>query len=141
MTEIRTRTDKVDEVEAAILEILDTFADEHGYPFDVRRVAIEAHEDGRMIGGFTGEIMQGWLFIDLLAVRAEARGTGLGRRLIAEAEAFARAEGLTGIHLNTFSFQAPGFYEALGFDRIGEIPDHPPGERRIFYAKRIDGGT
>ena len=56
-----------------------------------------------------------------------------------KAEALARERALVGLWLDTFSWQAPGFYRSLGFVEIGRIPDHPPGEARIFLAKRLDG--
>ena len=56
-----------------------------------------------------------------------------------KAEALARERDLVGLWLDTFSWQAPGFYERLGFIEVGRIPDHPPGEARIFLAKRLDG--
>jgi len=39
--------------------------------------------------------------------------------------------------LNTYSFQAPGFYEKLGFKRVGGMSGSPPGESRHFYVKRL----
>ena len=71
-------------------------------------------------------------------VPAAQRGSGLGRRLMAMAEKAARGEGCVGIWLDTFEFQAPGFYEKLGFTPFGELPDHPRGGRRLFLHKRLD---
>jgi ribosomal protein S18 acetylase RimI-like enzyme len=51
----------------------------------------------------------------------------------------ARARDLIGIWLDTYSFQAPGFYRKLGYEEVGRIPDYPPGQARIFLAKRLDG--
>ena len=40
------------------------------------------------------------------------------------------------------AFQAPGFYQRLGFTECGRIRDDPPGHDRIFYVKRFaDGGA
>jgi ribosomal protein S18 acetylase RimI-like enzyme len=54
------------------------------------------------------------------------------------AEAEARRRGLTGIWLDTWTFQAPGFYRKLGFAEVGRIPNYPPGHDRIFFMKRLD---
>lgn len=35
------------------------------------------------------------------------------------------------------SFQAPGFYEKLGFVEFGRIEEIPPGQSRIFMKKRL----
>ena len=41
------------------------------------------------------------------------------------------------LHLNTYSFQAPGFYEKLGFRRFGGMEGSPAGASRHFFAKRL----
>ena len=38
---------------------------------------------------------------------------------------------------NTFDFQAPGFYEKLGFEVFGVLADYPPGHKRFFMVKRL----
>ncbi len=88
-------------------------------------------------GGLWGACYYDWCFVELLAVPEAARGQGLGRRLMAEAEGFARRYGAAGIWLDTFSFQARGFYEKLGFSSFGQIEDHPRGGRRFFMQKRL----
>jgi ribosomal protein S18 acetylase RimI-like enzyme len=40
--------------------------------------------------------------------------------------------------VTTFTFQAPGFYERLGFEKCGEIADHPIGQSRLFYMRRLE---
>jgi ribosomal protein S18 acetylase RimI-like enzyme len=61
----------------------------------------------------------------------------LGSQLMAKAEAHARAQDLTGIWLDTYSFQARPFYEKLGFAVVGEIVDMPPGGSRYFLSKPL----
>ncbi len=56
---------------------------------------------------------------------------------MAIAEHEARQRGLVGIWLDTFSFQAPVFYEKLGFKEFGQITNFPPGHSRTFYVKRL----
>lgn len=99
--------------------------------------ALVKDEAGRTLGGATGASYYGWLFISLLHLPAGMRRRGLGRQVMAAAEAEARARGCVGIRLDTFSFQAPGFYEKLGFARIGTLADDPPGHARHFYAKTL----
>lgn len=40
--------------------------------------------------------------------------------------------------LDTFDFQAEGFYVKNGYKVIGEIADFPKGHKRIYFAKRFD---
>lgn len=55
-----------------------------------------------------------------LAVLPEHRGTGVGRALVEELEASARAQGTTEIWLNAREV-AFGFYEALGYEYTGDV--------------------
>jgi len=53
--------------------------------------------------------------VELLFVPPELRSQALDARLLARAEAVARAKSCTGIWLDTYSFQAPGFYLKQGY--------------------------
>ncbi|WP_189042215.1 GNAT family N-acetyltransferase [Aliidongia dinghuensis] len=94
-------------------------------------------ETGATIGGLWGRTGYDWLYVELLHLPRQLRGTGVGRELMGYAEAEARARGCRGIWLDTFSFQARGFYEKLGFTLFGQIDDHPPGHQRFFLQKRL----
>jgi hypothetical protein len=39
--------------------------------------------------------------------------------------------------LYTISFQAPRFYERLGWRIFGEVPCDPPGTSRVFMTKQL----
>lgn len=90
-----------------------------------------------IIGGLYGEIFYRWLFIELLAIPEQARGQGIGSRLMNMAEDVAREKGCVGIWLDTFDFQAPEFYEKLGFTEFGHLDDFPPEHKRYFFQKRL----
>ncbi len=123
----------------AILRALVAHNDAAVGPTDRRQVAIVVRDDaGAIVGGLWGMIGYRWLFIQYLALPETMRGQGVGRRLMRQAEAEARADDCIGIWLDTFSFQARGFYEKLGFAQFGTIGDFPPGHARFFLSKRID---
>lgn len=123
----------------AILAALVAHNDASVGPTERRQVAIVVRDAaGAITGGLWGMIGYRWLFIQYLALPPESRGQGLGRRLMEQAEAEARAAGCIGIWLDTFSFQARGFYEKLGYGVFGQIDDFPPGHSRFFLTKRID---
>ena len=73
----------------------------------------------------------------MLHVPEALRGQGIGSELMRRAESFCREQGLAGIWLDTFHFQARPFYEKLGFTVFGTIEDHPAGSRRYFLSKRL----
>lgn len=101
-------------------------------------VAILIERGGIASGGLWGRLTYDWLVVELLVVPEAHRGTGLGRAIIQMAEEVARAERCVGLWLDTFDFQARGFYERLGFIAFGELSDHPRGGRRVFLQKRLD---
>jgi len=92
---------------------------------------------GAVVGGLWGRTGYGFLFVELLALGA-AKGQGLGRTVMGMAEAAARHCGLLGMWVDTFTFQAPGFYPKLGFVECSRITGYPPGHDRIFFVKRFD---
>jgi len=94
-------------------------------------------EHGEHLGGLLGKCSYDWLFVELLAVPEEHRGANHGKALMAKAEEIARAHGCIGIWLDTFEFQARGFYEKLGFEVFGTLDDHPVGQKRYFLRKRL----
>jgi len=110
-------------------------------PFRYTRTVIGARDGkGRLLGGLILQSYWKESYVELLWLSDRARGRGTGRRLIEEAERRARRRGSLLVHLNTYSFQAPGFYEKLGFKRVGGMSGSPPGESRHFYVKRLPAG-
>ena len=78
-----------------------------------RPIAVFVRNDGEVVAGLAGETYCGWLFIKYLWVSEGLRGRGVGRELMARAEARARDRGCHSAWVDTFSFQAPGFYQKL----------------------------
>ncbi|WP_370321320.1 GNAT family N-acetyltransferase [Oricola sp.] len=120
--------------------LLDDHAEANGTPFEPRTVGFVARDrEGKIVGGLYGWAQLGWFFVKLLALAPEARKTGAGGRLLAEAEDHARSEGLAGVYLDTYEFQAPGFYEKMGYAEFGRLPAAGGHPQRIWYAKIFDG--
>ncbi len=120
-----------------ILALLRAYNDEAGGPSRRDQLVVTVRDGGgTVVGGLWGYTGFGYLFIDLLML-GPARGVGLGRAIMELAENEARRRGLIGIWLDTWTFQAPGFYERLGFIEFGRIKEYPPGHDMIFYSKRI----
>jgi GNAT superfamily N-acetyltransferase len=92
--------------------------------------------EGQVRGGLWGDTSYRWLYTRLLAVPEDARGQGLGRQLMLQAEAEARRRGCIGAWVDTI-FGARGFYERLGYTVFGELPDFPPGFTRSFLKKDL----
>jgi GNAT superfamily N-acetyltransferase len=93
--------------------------------------------DESIAGGVIGATYYEWLYVNLLWVKEELRGRGYGHRLLTLAEDEARRRGATNAYLDTFSFQAPDFYQRHGYRVFGELPDFPPGHQRYFLTKQL----
>jgi GNAT superfamily N-acetyltransferase len=91
---------------------------------------------GELRAGLDGFTYAGCLFIRYLWVHAELRRSGVGRELMAAAEHQAHSLGCHSAWVDTFSFQAPGFYAKLGYREFGRL-DYPPDHQRIFLQKQL----
>ncbi|MEP3438690.1 MAG: GNAT family N-acetyltransferase [Hoeflea sp.] len=130
--------DFADTVEA----IVDGAAARLGKPFEPEQLQLKATDaDGRLVGGLTAHTVQGWLFIKLLGIAEGQRGNGIGRLLLSKAEDFARQKGLVGVYLDTFEFQAPRFYQGLGYGECGRLPANGGAAQRIWFAKTFGETT
>src|SRR5262245_33208380 len=76
-------------------------------------------DDDVLVAGLEGFTWGGYGMIEWLWVREDHRRSGLGARLVAAAEKEAIARGCAVMRVNTHTFQAPHFYAALGYQRVG----------------------
>lgn len=122
----------------AILAGIVAYNDSHAEPSGYRLLAVLVKDEaGKVLGGLWGSTGWQWLFVHLLWLPETLRGAGLGRDLLHRAEAEAMARGCGNVWLDTFSFQARGFYERLGYTVFGTLEGYPPGHRRYFLQKRL----
>ena len=123
----------------AILEGLKAYNDAQAGPSGLRPLAIllKDPETGETVGGLWGKSSYDWVSIELLFVPDRFRGRNLGARLLRQAEEVGRQRGCVGVWLDTFAFQARGFYEKQGYEVFGVLDDHPRGEKRFFLRKRL----
>lgn len=89
------------------------------------------------IGGLWGKVSYDWLFVELLIVPEPLRRQKLGTQLMNAAEQLARERNCVGVWLDTFEFQAPAFYQSLGYEVFGQLPNHPRGSARYFLRKML----
>jgi len=125
-------------VSRALWKGLLNFNRQNAGPFKYERTVLSVRDrKSRLLGGLILQSYWRESYIELLWLSARARRAGYGSRLIEEAERRARRRGSRLIHLNTYSFQAPRFYEKQGYRRFGGISGSPRGATRHFYVKRL----
>ncbi|MEO3471782.1 GNAT family N-acetyltransferase [Roseomonas sp. CAU 1739] len=126
------------EAVGAIQRGLHAFNQEMGGPYDREPVTLLVQDaEGKTLGGLLGLTFWGWLFIDWLWLSPEMRGQGFGGALLKRAEGIARDRGCTNAYTDTFSFQAPRFWESNGYAEFGRLDGMPPGHARVWFRKAL----
>lgn len=84
------------------------------------RTRVAATVDGQVVGFASTSVIGDALELDDLFVDPDAMGRGVGRKLVLDVQALARAQGFGRVNViaNT---AALGFYERLGFAIDGEV--------------------
>ncbi|MGS0695098.1 GNAT family N-acetyltransferase [Shewanella sp. 0m-4] len=140
---------KIDVIHGESQSVFDALVDgvrQHNFahmgPETSKALSVVAHDSsdssgsGKLIGGVAGRTIYDNFLINVVWVDKAARGTGLGRKLMLQAETEAKKRGCTMAQLDTLSFQAPVFYQKLGFEIIGTVPSTAKSPERYFLLKR-----
>ena len=98
--------------------------------------SVVLREDGKVVAAGRGVTNMGLVEIRGLWVDPGRRGQGIGRHLLAALEAEAVRRGCSRAALDSYGFQAPGFYLRLGYREWGRL-DYPNGTTRHFFAKDL----
>jgi GNAT superfamily N-acetyltransferase len=91
-----------------------------------------------VVAGVTGHLVLGnCLSIEILWVEPEHRKKGYATQLMQAIESAARDHGSKLAFVDTFDFQALGFYQKIGYELFGVLDDCPcPGNKR-YYLKKV----
>lgn len=102
-------------------------------------VLIAKSVQGDIIGGLAGSTSYDWLLIKILWVQQSNRGTGLGKRLLNEAERIGLNHGCHSAWLDTSNPVAESFYKNNGYQEFGRLENDqgntPPTHKRWFLKK------
>ena len=117
--------------------------DVHAERYPEQGALLAKDENGKSSGG----IAYHWkndprhIFVDFFFLDEAVRGTGLGRKLFDRFISWARENGAVRIDLTTNTFQAPGFYQKMGFVTVNEEPGPVrlvPGNIHYTMQKKLD---
>jgi GNAT superfamily N-acetyltransferase len=113
------------------------FNNQHAEPEHYQGLVLFARDPSAgIVGGLLGYTHWRWLFVENLWVADSLRRSGVGRKLMQAAEDEANRRGCQHAYLDTFDFQALGFYQKLGYELFGQLEDYPPGHTKYFLQKR-----
>ena len=96
-------------------------------------------EAGGILGGLVGRThaIPSWFEISVIWVIERFRYQGLGRHLMERAEQEAYQRGCRYARLATSNFQAPAFYQKIGYTLYGTLENCPPGEKVFYFWKKL----
>ncbi|WP_214845629.1 MULTISPECIES: GNAT family N-acetyltransferase [unclassified Exiguobacterium] len=105
---------------------------------ETEQICFLLKEGGEIKGGLTGEYSWNHVHVSFLWLDESVKGGGYGSKLLSMVEAYANERACSKVILDTFSFQAPGFYEKNGYVEYGRLDDHPvEGMTQYFYKKLL----
>ncbi|MFX1341160.1 MAG: GNAT family N-acetyltransferase [Promethearchaeota archaeon] len=96
------------------------------------------NKDGQIIGGVITSMLVGVMHLEVLWVAKKHRRKGYGRALVLEAERIGKKKGYTASQTWTFSFQAPEFYQSIGYKVLGIFDGYIGGITEYVLMKRLD---
>lgn len=98
--------------------------------------AFLAYEDGEIVGVLELTMQAGVMYIDEIIVKEELHRKGIGKMLMQKAEEVAKEKNLHKVYLDTGKdWPATKFYEALGYTKTGELPNHFEHADYVTYSK------
>lgn len=110
----------------------------HGVPSHYEQInLILKDEDGQIRGGILGYWTWNWVHVDILWIDESMRGLGYGSQLLGRIEQFAMERGCECIELDTYGFQAPGFYQKHGYEVFGKLEFAGGSVIRYYMVKRL----
>jgi ribosomal protein S18 acetylase RimI-like enzyme len=135
---ISIETDTADELREAVQSGLYAYNDKFAGPMGNSVLTIGARDvDEKIIGGLVAGLQPGWkwMHVHRLWVDESHRRAGIGRLLLEAAEKEAQKRGCLHVSVDTFEFQAPGFYERQGYSVYAVQEDYPVGHRKFMLRK------
>ncbi len=111
---------------------------QQGHPRKSEKLSIFLKdENGKAHAGIIVTFLWNGMHIDSLWVDSELRGKGYGTQLMKMAEEEAVKRRCTIAYTDTFTWQAPGFYEKLGYTLYGNLDNFPEGNALKYYRKNL----
>ena len=93
--------------------------------------------EGNIVAGLIGTTHGNWLLVKYLWVSESLRGKNMGSEILKQAESTARERGCRFAFLDTFSFQAPLFYQKHGYQEVFALEEYPLTGKRYYFTKNL----
>ncbi|WP_312241233.1 GNAT family N-acetyltransferase [Pantoea sp.] len=106
-------------------------------PVNMKPLLISAERDGQTVAGLVARTWWEVLDIQYLWVDESLRGKGLGKQIMLLAEIEGKKQHCRLATVDTFSCQAPGFYQKLGYREYGALSGYAGRYTRHYMNKNI----
>jgi len=94
--------------------------------------------DENIVGGLQTSTLYWTQYLEILWVDKKYRGRGYGKDLVLEGHRLAKNQGCVSSHTYTFSWQAPDFYQSVGYKIIAVYDGYVEGIKEYILMKRLD---
>ncbi len=91
----------------------------------------------KVYAGAVATVLWNGIEINSLWVDESLRDKGFGKKLVEMIEDEGKKRNCTICYTNTFTWQAPEFYEKLGYKVYGELKNFPPGNSLTYFYKQL----
>lgn len=95
------------------------------------------NDSGEVFGGIQAFLDSESVYIDTLWVGEKLQKKGYGTKLLAAVEQEAIKNRCKYLTVDTWDFQAEGFYLKNGYERLGEVKNYWLGHAKITLRKKI----
>lgn len=96
------------------------------------------NKKGNIVGGVITSMLCGIMHLEVLWLHEDLRGKGLGKILVLNAERMGRKKGYPASQTWTFSFQAPDFYQRIGYEIKGVFEGYCKGVSEYVLSKKLE---
>lgn len=112
---------------------------QHEVDYNYKPFHFAAKENDEIVGVIAGHTCFSEVYIGDLAVLEKHRGKNIGTKLVQFVEDYFKGSEFNNMNLCTYEFQAPGFYEKLGFqlEFIRKNKDNPK-TNKYYFVKYIN---
>ncbi|MFW9805311.1 MAG: GNAT family N-acetyltransferase [Candidatus Thorarchaeota archaeon] len=111
--------------------------EEYNSPQPWHNLVLKDH-DGTVVGGISTSTLYWTQYLEVLWVDRKYRRHGYGKDLVLEAQRLAKDIGCISSHVYTFSWQAPDFYQAVGYDLLVTYDGYHGGIKEHILMTRFD---
>ena len=96
------------------------------------------NSSGTIVGGVITSMLTGVMHLEVLWIDEMYRGRGYGKALVLQAESIAKEKGYPASQTWTFSFQAPEFYQRIGYKLVGTFDGYTDGITEHILRKKLE---